>query len=292
MKLLTTSVIRGSSQIECNGGVYLVDLDKQEAQQPIDLNSNAIDWTGRGLELGFRGIAFDSDLIYLAASDELFAYDRSFEKQASWRHPYLKHCRDIRVYERNLYLVSAGHDTILGFDLDEMVFHWALRVNVQDFVFKSRIFDPDADDGPLRINKLQLTSVFADEDGMYIGGRNTGGMLHYNGKTIQMSAELPAGANDARPFRDGVLFNDAKSGSVRYVSREGTEDRALPYPRLNTDKPFGRGLCLLSDHVVATGSAPSTISIHDLKKNETVLKVNLSTDSRSAIHGLEVWPFD
>jgi hypothetical protein len=47
----------------------------------------------------------------------------------------------------------------------------------------------------------------------------------------------------------------------------------------------------VSDHVVATGSSPSTISIHDLKANETVLRVNLSMDIRNAIHGLEVWPY-
>ena len=54
---------------------------------------------------------------------------------------------------------------------------------------------------------------------------------------------------------------------------------------------FSRGLCLLSDHVVAVGSSPSTISVHDLKENKTALKVNLSMDIRNAIHGLEVWPY-
>jgi len=116
---------------------------------------------------------------------------------------------------------------------------------------------------------------------------------------------LPEGTHNARPFRDGVLYNDTKSDCLRYASRDGAEDRALKFPKydrsllLNTNlddsrtarQGFGRGLCLLSDHVVATGSSPSTISVHDLKENETVLKVNLSMDIRNAIHGLEIWPY-
>jgi hypothetical protein len=55
---------------------------------------------------------------------------------------------------------------------------------------------------------------------------------------------------------------------------------------------FARGLCVLSDRVVAGGSSPSTIAVYDLAANETLLSVNLSMDVRNAIHGLEQWPYD
>lgn len=55
---------------------------------------------------------------------------------------------------------------------------------------------------------------------------------------------------------------------------------------------FGRGLCVLSDTVVAGGSSPSTITVYDLQHNVTLLSVALTMDIRNAIHGLEVWPYD
>ena len=55
---------------------------------------------------------------------------------------------------------------------------------------------------------------------------------------------------------------------------------------------YARGLCVLSDRVVAGGSSPSTISIYDLADNKTLLSVNLTMDVRNAIHGLEKWPYD
>jgi hypothetical protein len=55
---------------------------------------------------------------------------------------------------------------------------------------------------------------------------------------------------------------------------------------------FARGLCVLSDTLIAGGSSPSTITIYDLAANTGVVSVALTMDVRNAIHGLEVWPFD
>jgi hypothetical protein len=122
-----------------------------------------------------------------------------------------------------------------------------------------------------------------------------------------MAAELPAGSHNARPFRDGVLFNDTEVDALRYAGRgEGLEDRAMLVPHypddelLNRDmdtsgvarQGFARGLCVLSDSVVAGGSSPSTVSVYDLAGNERLLSVNITMDVRNAIHGLEIWPYD
>ena len=37
-----------------------------------------IDWRGRGADRGLRGIAFHDETVYIAASDELFAYTPDF----------------------------------------------------------------------------------------------------------------------------------------------------------------------------------------------------------------------
>ena len=306
VKLVTTSVVRGSHQGESHGGVYLVDVERQSVRQTIDWNKTDIDWQGRGWDRGLRGIAFDGDIVYIAASDELFAYTPDFKPIDSWRNPFLKHCHEIAVHERTLFLTSTGFDSILGFNLDKFRFDWAMHVKAANFRFTPAIFDPVSDDGPLMLNKLHINNVHCAPGGMYIGGLRTGGMLHFNGKDINMAVELPPGSHNAQPFRDGVLFNDSEDDVLRYTGRgDGSEDRAMAVPRYDPSDlqhqdwadmsvaraGFARGLCVLSGRVVAGGSSPSTVCIYDLGGNETLMSVNLTMDIRNSIHGLEVWPY-
>jgi hypothetical protein len=306
LKLITTSVVRGSHQGDSHGGAYLIDLEAREARQALDWNKAGIDWQGRGWDRGLRGIAFDGETVYIAASDELFGYTPEFRRIGSWRNPYLKHCHEIAVWERRLFLTSTGFDAILGFDLDRKEFSWAMHVATQQFRFLARSFDPSKDDGPLMLNKLHLNNVQCTKGGMYLSGMKTGGMLLFNGREIQMAVELPPGTHNARPFRDGVLFNDTEANLLRYAGRgDGGEDRAMRVPTypdeslLNRDmdgsgiarQGFARGLAVLSDTLVAGGSSPSTVTVYDLARNERALSVNLTMDIRNAIHGLEVWPF-
>jgi len=299
--------VRGSQQGESHGGVYLIDLEQQSVRQMIDWNTVDIDWHGRGLDRGLRGIAFDNDRVYIAASDELFAYTPDFKLIDSWRSPFLKHCHEIGVWERTLYLTSTGYDSILSFDLDEQRFRWGMNIQTANYRFRPMGFDPMSDEGPLMLNKMHINNVFCSDHGMYISGLRTGGMLHFNGKDISMAVEMPPATHNAQPFRDGVLFNDSGDDVLRYTGRgEGAEDRAMAVPQYDPEKlqhrdvgddtvaraGFARGLCVLSDRVVAGGSSPSTITLYDLKGNETLASVNLSMDVRNAIHGLEVWPFD
>lgn len=306
-KLLTTSVVRGSNQGESHGGVFLIDIDKQIVEQKIDWNNADIDWRGRGADRGLRGIAFDGDTIYIAASDELFAYTPDFKRIGSWRNPYLKHCHEIYAWDRTLFLTSTGYDSILGFNLDSKSFDRGIHIDTHGFRFKASIYDPNEDEGPLLLNKLHINNVACNKGGMYVCGLKTGGMLHFNGESVLMSAELPAGTHNAQPFRDGVIFNDTKADRLRYCGRgEGTEDRAMAVPKYDrgeltdTDlddtrtarQGFARGLCVLSDSIVAGGSSPSTVTLYDLAKNEQLMSVNLTMDIRNAVHGLEVWPYD
>ena len=303
---MATSVVRGSHKGESHGGVYLIDLQSREVVQTIDWNTVDIDWQGRGWDRGLRGIAFDGDLVYMASSDELYAYTPDFRRVGSWRSPFLKHCHEINVFGRELFLTSTGFDSILGFNLDKKIFDWAMHVRMRQYRFSFVRFDPMGEQGPLPLNKLHINNVYADETGMYIGGRNTGGLLQYSGKRIQMSVELPPGTHNARPFRDGVLFNDTDASTLRYSGRDDREDRVMKVPGYDINsltfrdadssgiarQGFARGLCLLTDSVVAGGSSPSTVTVYDLKANEILMSVNLTRDIRNAIHGLEVWPYD
>lgn len=304
--LVTTSVVRGSQQGQSHGGVYLIDLDRRSVVQTIDWNRSDIEWRGRGWDRGLRGIAFDGETVYIAASDEIFAYAPDFRLLGSWRNPYLRHCHEITVHRRSLFLTSTGFDSILAFDLDRRQFNWALHVSMEDWGFKGVAYDPAQSDGPMMLNKLHINNVWCSDAGMYISGLNTGGLLHFNGRAVNMSVELPPGSHNAQPFRDGVLFNDSRADALRYSGRgEGREDRAMPVPQYDPSQllhrelgddavarpGFARGLCVLTGSIVAGGSSPSTVSVYDLAANKRLLSVNLSMDVRNAIHGLEVWPY-
>lgn len=304
-RLVATSVVRGSQKGESHGGVCLIDLQAREVVQAIDWNTVDIDWQGRGWDRGLRGIAFDGELVYMAASDELFAYTPQFRQVGSWRSPYLRHCHEIAVHGRELFLTSTGFDSVLGFNLDQQCFDWALHVQMRHYQAHFARYDPTGTDGPLALNILHLNNVSADASGLYICGLNTGGMLQYTGERIVMWVELPPGTHNARPFRDGVLFNDTVAGTLRYSGRDDREDRIMKVPTYDPEtlthrdadtsgiarQGFARGLCVLTETMVAGGSSPSTVTVYDLKDNQMLLSVNLTRDIRNAIHGLAVWPY-
>ena len=140
--LICTSVVRGSQQGESHGGVYLVDLERQRVRQVLDWNTVDIDWQGRGWDRGLRGIAFHQGLVYIAASDELFAYTPDFQPAGSWRNPYLKHCHEIAVWEDSLFMTSTAYDSILAFDLTTGGFAGRCRSTPRAFVSKASATTP------------------------------------------------------------------------------------------------------------------------------------------------------
>ena len=281
----------------------MVDFDNQVIEKKIDWQKDNIDWRGYDADRGLRGIAFDKETIYIATSNELRAYNKNFSLIDSWQITYLKYCQDMFVWERTLFIVSAGYDSVLRFNLDKKIFEQGIHIEVQQSRFKAILYDPYEEQGPLLLNKLDLNSVYCAKGGMYIGGSRKG-MLHFNGQTVLMAAELPEGNRNARPFRDGVLFNDAKVNCVRYCGRsQSNEDRAMKIPKYDIkdiDSEITpilkqgrvRGLAVLSNSIIAVGSAPATITIFNLAKNKKLGSVNLEEDISHAITCLVEWPFD
>ena len=107
-KLILTSVVRGSQQGESHGGIYTVDFEHQQGEQHVDWNTSDIDFEGRGADRGLRGIAFDDDEVYIAASDELFCYDQSFAIQNSYKNRYLKKSSPLSkiVYDKKIHVIN------------------------------------------------------------------------------------------------------------------------------------------------------------------------------------------
>ena len=315
-RLLCSSVIRSVHQGESHGGVYLVDLHAQTTEQVLDWADEGIDWEGRGGDRGLRGIAIHDGLIYLAASDEVFVYDRAFRQLRSFRNRYLKHCHEINLEGDRLYLASTGHDSVLEYDIRTQAFSrgWALRYRSGATAWKRlggrpspsfRPFDPNAPGGPAAADTTHINNVWPAEGAIYACGTRLGTLWQIRHDRLRRAAKVPFGTHNARPFRDGVLFNHTEGDRIVYADRHG-EVRAtfdLPtYPAgalLHADLPgdlarptFGRGLTVVDDSILVGGSSPATISAYDIETGERFASVNITMDVRNAVHGLEVWPFD
>ena len=305
-KLVATSVIRGSRQGESHGGVFMVDFEQQDVVQLVDWNTSKINFEGRGGDRGLRGIAFNGDDILIAASDELFRYDRSFKIRTTSKNHYLKHCHEICRFEQMLFLTSTGFDSLLAFDLVKKKFVWGFHLQQQYNQWAGYKFDPRRDMGPRAVNNYHINMVHVDSTGIYLSGLRTQALLHIDSKMeVSEVCSLPAGAHNARPYREGVLLNDTENDCVRYVGRDGeniafkivTYDQAdIEFASIDQSniarQGFGRGLCPIGDRFVAGGSSPSTISLYDFDSRQKVGSVNLTMDIRNAIHGLEPWPHD
>ena len=305
-KLVVTSVVRGGKRGKGNGGVYVVDFEQQEAEQYIDWSTSEVEVRGHSGERGLRGIAIDGDDIYIASGDALFRYDRSFKIKTSSKNHYLDNCYEICRYEQTIFLTSPGFDSLLAFDLGKKEYVWGFHLLRQYDRWAGHTFDPRSDKGPVAVNNYQINMVHVNSSGIYFSGLHTNALLHLDSKMeVSEVCSLPAGAHNARPYRDGVLFNDTESDCVRYAGSDGEsvafkittydagEVEFADVDESNISRQgFGRGLCAVGDRFVAGGSSPSTVSLYDLVSNQKVGSVNLSMDMRNAIHGLEVWPFE
>lgn len=302
-RLIVSSVVRGSRQGDSHGGLYLVDMGEGIFEQVLDWNTCDIDWEGRGADRGLRGIAFHEGRIFVAASDELFLFDQQFKPVTSWRNHYLKHCHEICVFGGHLYLTSTGFDSLLRFDLATHRFDAAIHVFRNGTALGARVYDPHTEGGPAPGITLHINNVHVDPNGIHFSGRHLATLMRLSNKGLTAIARIPHGTHNARPFRDGVLFNNTQADTLEYITP--LRRVAIPVPRHDealltftrmdetglARQAFGRGLCVLDETRVAAGSSPTTVAIHDLAGQRVTHQVTMTRDVRNAAHGLAVWPF-
>ena len=301
--LIATSVLRGSAAGQSHGAVHLVDMQGGRVACVIDWKAPGPDWSAPGGGRGLRGIAIDGERVLIAASDTLFVFSPAFELLDSFRSPFLQDCHEICSFERRLYLASTGFDSILGFDLDTNRFDWGLHVTESGNGLQGAPFDPQSTQGPSPGQVLGLNSLWCDPRGMFISGSRSSGLMFFDARRIDRLVTLPHGVQNARPWRDGVLFNDTQANAARFMTPSSNQvfqvpvypDSALSSMEEGEDKTsrqgFARGLCVLDQSVFAVGSSPATITLHNLDTMKTTRSINFSDDPRHTIQSLAVWPY-
>lgn len=312
--IIASSVVRSAFKGESHGAVYLVDLDSGTARQVVDWARN-INWTGRGFDRGLRGIAFHDGLTYIAATDEILAYDTSFQVVARYGNPYLRHCHEIDVEGDTLWATSTGFDSILAFDLRRRRFTRGLCLRYHRLqnrlkrIFPigappMRLFDPEGKAGPKAADTVHLNSVVAQDGMLYCSGTGLRFVLRFDGNRIARHARIPFRTHNARPYRDGVLMNHTEENEIRYADRRGEarerwriptyDETRLINNHLPTDharQGFGRGLCISETGEIIAGTSPATVSSYEHGDPQPKRSINLTMDVRYAVHGLEVYPY-
>ena len=301
--LAVTSVIRGSPKGASHGAVHLLDIAKGRVAQVVDWKAPGVDWSAPGGGRGLRGMAFDGKRVFLAGADALYSFTPEFELLAVYRSPYLSHCHEMASFEGRLYLTSAAYDSILGFDLNENRFSWGLQIVDGNAGLQGTPFDPQSTLGPSADRELGLNSLWCDPRGMFISGSRSQGLLYFDARQIVRLVSLPRGVQNARPWRDGVLFNDTEGKVARFITPDSNRVFQLPrYPAevltgaseegaAEAQQRFARGLCVIDQSVFAVGSSPATIALHNLDTMKTTRSINFGTDPRHSIHSIAVWPY-
>ncbi len=327
-----SSVVRSTHQGDSHGGVYLLDLETEDCRLVIDWNDPNISWEGRGGDRGLRGIAFWEDEIYLAASDEIFVYDRHFELKRSIRNQYLKHCHEIAIGDDRLFLSGVGYDSILEYDLKDRTFTRAFHLRYTPIMRKVArrrgsftlrvtpplsVFDPERDGGPGPLDSTHISFPYY-ENGLFICGVGLGYIYRLvegdsedltgnrtSASRLQRYGKVPFETHNARPFRGGILANHSPTHRVIYTDRKGKLIHDWPCPKYDPSdlayagiakdhayQGFCRGIDIIDENTFISGSSPATINVHQFDPPRTIKTINITNDIRNAVHGLRVWPFE
>ncbi len=308
--VLMTDVIRSTQQGQSHGGAYLIDLDTGSFRQVIDHAAPDINWEGRGMGRGLRGIAYDASEIYIAASDELFVYDPDFALLRSHTCPNLHHAHEICTDGRRLYITSTTHDSVLEFDLEDRMFTSAWHIRPEQRPGPSGLplslsrFDPRSAKGPPAEDRFHFNSVWRHKGRTLVSGTVLPLMLSIEGTRLTPFAKLPLGTHNARPFDGGVLCNATEQDCAMRCDLGGRPQARFPIPTydpaqlIGSDTPgdharqgFARGLCTTDDGLLIVGSSPGTVSVYEMDSRKLIKRVNVTMDVRNAPHGLELWPY-
>ena len=306
-KVLMTDVIRSTQQGDSHGGAYLIDMETGAFEQVLDWNAVEIDWEGRGMGRGLRGICFVGEHIYIAASDELFVFDRDWNIVKSFKCKFLHHCHEISYDgDRSVYLSSTSFDSVLRFDVVDERFDRAWWIGVGKGGVLARPYDPEGDEDPPKADTLHINQVFFNDGAVFVSGVGMPAMLRLVGDSIEVYAKVPQTTHNCQPLGDGlIVMNSTGEDRLVIAYRRGKALKRFEYPVYDESEMtftgigddharqgFGRGLCVDEERgLLFVGSSPGTVSAFDRASGEMVASVNVSMDIRNAPHGLEIWPW-
>lgn len=326
--VICSSVVRSSQQGESHGGIYLLNFENGNYKQVVNWEDESIDWQGRGGERGLRGITFYDKYIICAASNQIIFYDQTFNIVKTFKNDYLNFCHEIFLSDNKLYITSTEFDSILVFDLitEKFIKGYVYRTYKRWWINRYSAFilrklsgieltrnykkfycyNPNSNNGPKPFGSSHINNVTEKDGSIYFSGTAIRHLIKINeaDDTVSIAENIPGGTHNVTIIDKLLIYNNTKKDTISIEDENRKTITHIDIPSynvgelLNSDIPndharqsFGRGLSIDGDFIFG-GSSPSTITLYSLSKKEMIKSINISSDIRNAIHGLEIYPFE
>lgn len=311
--VLMTDVIRSAQQGNAHGGAYLIDMNTGEHTKVLDWNRIDIDWAGRGMGRGLRGIVFRQGEVWIAASDELFVFDQSFNILRSYQCPALHHCHEISLDDAGrIWLTSTSFDALLRFDPESERFDRGVHIapvrqqagGKSVAALGATEFDPnDPARLPPKQDRLHINQVWWTPEGVLFSGLRLQVVCAFDEARLKTrpAAVVPETTHNCQPHQGRMLFNSTGDDAVVIAGVRGRVIQKMPIPKVRATGAapgdfaragFARGLCVDdASGTVLVGHSPGSVTAFDLATGELRRTVTVTDDVRNAPHGLAVWPF-
>jgi hypothetical protein len=299
MRLLATTVVRGTVQDEPHGALYELDLDAGTHRVALEFD-DPISLAGRGGERGLRGIAVSHQRIYVAATRSILVLDHDLRLIGRHTCAYLGHAHEIAVRDGYLLVTSTAFDSLLAMNLATGEFEFGLCIRGYTDDLAVRQFDPSDGGGPPPGITTHLNQVAVVAGSVFLSGRNSPHLLRLEDGTLDIVATVPLGTHNVTPLDQTgstLVFNDTESDALAWCTPH--DEHRLPVPRFPiadlagldvangamARQAFARGL-VVDGAWAYGGSSPATVSTYHLPSGERTAQLTLTRDVRHAIHGL------
>ncbi len=279
-KVICSTVVRCAQRGESHGKIYLVDLNTDKFQEVLDWKEDSISWKERGYDRGLRGIAINSDLIYVASSEKILVFDKNFSLLETIKGNYLKACHEIFIEGNILYITSTRFNSILEYDLNsksfikgyhlkpgkflrlilkierkfiETITNKFLKNKIEDiFKFitskpknskpKLISFDPTTEKGPTQLDVHHINSVWKENESIYISGTHTINCYYIKENKLACFSRGSLGNHNIRPYKNGVLMCDTKANLITYKDTNGKIIESFKIIKYNNEELINSSL--------------------------------------------------
>ncbi|KKN43630.1 hypothetical protein LCGC14_0701310 [marine sediment metagenome] len=309
MKILASSVIRGSNVGEVHGGLYLVDFDNETVKVCVHLDQNfkcldSLSHLTYGGERGFRGIGFYDERIFVTAAGAIHEFDPEFNLINSYSVRSLQNAHETFVKNDELFISCTAWASILVFNMKYKMFVRGYKINFFDSTVE--LFDPHDERYELD-GKGHINNIFLFNGPLYFSGTQYPYLfrLNYLYSKIERCRKISDETHNVKFLGDHLIYNDTGKNRIVVLGKDDVKPREVYHPPVYTEAEMGglseeegiarqgftRGLAVDGD-LIFGGSSPANVTMYERGNPNPVKTIRISKNICNAIHGLEVWPYD
>ena len=303
MKIICSTVVRAANQGDIHGGLYVIDVDSGEVLHHSPYAEDFVNDNERGGERGLRGIAVLDDRIILADSSGLIELDKETYQivKRFEDNKIFKSIHEICYFNDSIWVTSTAYDSIARIDLDfNLAGFWeVVGESRSDYKMLSGLREINPGEAPEDDN-FHINSISANNNRLVFAGL----ISHlYDFDNMDVVVPMPmiqaskSFQHNFYEYPDISVVNLTSFGHVALIDNvDFSKSQAVILPKTKNavyhaddiaKANWNRGIARHND-LLFIGSSPARIIIFNLKTNKIEKDIQLETDVRCCIHGLEV----